>query len=123
MNLLEGVNRLENEFDILSFTHASYLWAKLDGMPFTEEGMQQRWEWCNDLYRRLMKCLEREFPKLKQHERQIVCDFRMHPIREHVERTESEFRCYREILEKAKEWSPALSVLIATDPMRLSNRE
>jgi hypothetical protein len=97
MNLLEGVNKLDNEFNILSFTHADSLWAKLDGMPFDEEGMQQRWEWCDDLYRRLMKCLEREFPKLEKGERQIICDFRMYPIREHVERTEAEFGCYREV--------------------------
>lgn len=85
----------------------AHLWATVDGLSFDAEEIRQRWFRYNDFYREVMKCSE-GFSELEPHERRIICDFVMYPIRERIERTEAAFRCYNEMLEKAKEWFPAL---------------
>jgi hypothetical protein len=52
--------------------------------------------------------------EMNSHERVIFSDERMFRLRKRIERAEAEFRCYNEMLEKAQEWSPALSVLTAS---------
>jgi len=122
MTLLDYVAKINNAIPMLSDSYAAHLWATVDGLSFHAEEIRQPWFWYDDFYREVMKCSEM-FPEVKPHERRIICDFVMHPIRERIERAEAEFRCYNEILEKAEEWSPALLILTATDPMSLASRE
>jgi hypothetical protein len=122
MTLPDYVGKINNAISMLSDSYAAHLWATVDGLSFDAEEILQPWFWYSNFCREVMKCSE-GFPELEPHERRLICDFVMYPIRERIERAEAEFRCYNEILEKAKEWSSALSVLTATDPMKLSSRE
>ena len=115
MNPLDYVAKIDNAIPILSGGDSAHLWAAVDGLSFDSEEIRQPWFWFSGLCREVMKFLE-GFPELEPHERQIVCDFRMYPIRKRIEQAEAAFRSYEEMLENANEWSPALSALTASDP-------
>jgi hypothetical protein len=102
MTILEGVRKIDSAFPIFSYNDEGHIWATLDEMPFDPEGMQRRRNWHNNLYQNIMEFLE-EFPELEQIDRQIICDLRMNPIREHVLQTKSKFDCYCESLDGLNE--------------------
>jgi hypothetical protein len=100
MTLHGYVGKINNAIPMLSESYAAYLWATLDGMSFDAKGMQERRNWYKDQHEKVMEFLERDSPELRQRDREIVCDFRMSEIREHIMRTEAEFACYRGILDQ-----------------------
>jgi hypothetical protein len=116
MALLDYVVKINNAIPMLSESYAAHLWATVDGLSFDAEEILQPWSWYNDFYREVMKCSE-GFPELEPHERRIICDFVMYPIRERIERAEAKFRCYNEMLEIARE---VVSSAVSHD-CRLSN--
>lgn len=120
MTLLDYVVKINSAVPMLSDSYAAHLWATVDGLSFDAEEIRQPWFWYSSFYREVMNCSE-GFPELGPHERRIISDFVMFPIRRRIERAEAAFRCYSEMLENAKAWSPVPPALAASDSRRVAH--
>jgi len=99
MTILDGLREIESAFPVFSCSYSGCLRAMLDGMPFDHDGMEHRRKLHNILCQNIEEFLE-QFPELEEHDRQIVCDLQMSPIRAHILQTKREFDCYREIMDR-----------------------
>jgi hypothetical protein len=101
MTLLKALNWIDNEFPIFAYdaTDGRYLDETLGEFPFDEEGIKQRWDWYDDLRKRVLEGLRNEFLELRPHAYSTVCDLRMYRLREKIERTQREHACYGQMMD------------------------
>jgi hypothetical protein len=92
-------NSLKNEFTAFPGDEGQ-LDAALDKFPFDQEGMCLRWDWCKHLWKEMLGFLDNRFPKLGLRSCSVICDLYMSPIWEKIARRESEYACYREIVDR-----------------------
>jgi hypothetical protein len=97
--MTEVFERINGAFPLFSYGER-YAEEFLDRYSFDREGVRQRWEVFDRLWRNVQEFLRTEFPGLREIDRMSLCELQMYLLRDKIERIEREYECYRSIIEQ-----------------------